>query len=72
MNDVGMIEQPSLYEFGDYRLDAGRRLLYRKGQTAALSVQPKVLEALLYFVEHPGQLLDKDQLLAALWPGLVV
>jgi TolB-like protein/DNA-binding winged helix-turn-helix (wHTH) protein/Tfp pilus assembly protein PilF len=72
MNDVGMIEQPSLYEFGDYRLDAGRRLLYRKGQTAALSVKPKVLEALLYFVEHPGQLLDKDQLLAALWPGLVV
>ena len=25
-----------------------------------------------YFVEHPGQLLDKDRLLTELWPGLVV
>ena len=61
-----------IYEVGDFRLDATRRLLFAKGGSDPLPITPKVFEAILYFVEHPGELLEKDRLLAELWPGLVV
>src|SRR5207244_1207825 len=32
----------------------------------------RLFDALVYFAEHRGELLDKDRLMAALWPGLVV
>jgi DNA-binding winged helix-turn-helix (wHTH) protein len=62
---------PSEYEFGDFRLDTlQRRLSRRDGTLVALT--PRLAEALLFFVERPGQLLDKNTLMDALWPGLVV
>ena len=61
-----------IYEVGDFRLDATRRLLYAKGAPDPLPITPKVFETILYFVERPGELLEKDRLLAELWPGLVV
>ena len=61
-----------IYEFGDFRLDASRRLLFAKGASEPLPITPKVLETILYFVERPSELLKKDMLLAELWPGLVV
>jgi len=72
MNSSSGPEPHTVYEFGEFRLDAGRRLLYARGGSIALAIKPKVLDALLYFVEHPGQLLEKDRLLAELWRGLVV
>ena len=72
MNAQGTPEPHLLYEFGDFRLDAGRHLLFPKGGSVALPIKPKVLEALLLFVKHQGQLLDKERLLAELWPGLVI
>ena len=47
-----------------------RRLVRSDGLVVGLT--PRLFDALLFFVEHPGQLLDKDTLLGALWPGLVV
>jgi TolB-like protein len=61
-----------VYEFGDFRLDATRRLLFRRGATRHLPLSPHDVDTLLYLVEHEGELLAKDQLLAALWPGAVV
>lgn len=65
-------EAPSrTYVFGDFRLDAlQRRLAHRDGTPVALT--PRLIDALLYFVERPGELLDKHALMKALWPGLVV
>lgn len=60
------------YDFGYFRLDANRRLLFRKGVKDPLPITPKVFEAILYFVEHRGELLEKERLMADLWPGLVV
>ena len=37
-----------------------------------LAVTPRLFNALLLLAEHPGELLDKDTLMRALWPGLVV
>lgn len=60
------------YEFGDFHLDANRRVIQRPAGGRRLVLQPRVFEAALYFVRHPGQLLSKERLLDELWPGMVV
>lgn len=60
-----------IYEFGDFRIDAGRRLLLRSGGEP-VPLTPKVFDTLLYLVEHSGVILDKDSLMAAIWPDIVV
>ena len=60
-----------LYRFHEFSVDpTQRRLTGAAGAPVELS--PRHFDALLYFVEHAGDLLTKDALLAALWPGLVV
>ena len=61
-----------IYEFGDFRLDATRRLLFARSRSDPVAVKPKVFETILYFVEHSGQLVEKERLMNELWPGLVV
>jgi TolB-like protein/DNA-binding winged helix-turn-helix (wHTH) protein/tetratricopeptide (TPR) repeat protein len=47
-----------------------RRVRHRDG--SPLNLTPRLFSALLLFVENAGALLDKDALMLALWPGLVV
>src|SRR5262249_29449995 len=66
-----MSHQPKpIYEFGPYRLDAAERRLLRNGEVVPL--QPKVFDLLLALVERPGRLLEKDELMKAVWPDTVV
>jgi TolB-like protein/DNA-binding winged helix-turn-helix (wHTH) protein len=66
----GSIEQPT-YAFEGFRLDGQRRVLCRAdGQPLPLA--PKVLDTLLYFVQHRGELLHKRALLDAIWPHVIV
>ena len=59
------------YRFHEFTVDvAQRRLIGADGTPVELT--PRLFDALLFLVEHPGELLTKDALLAALWPGLVV
>jgi len=60
------------YEFGDFRLDAARRVIHVRASGRRLPLPPKAFDAALYFVQHPGHVLSKEELLAGLWPGLVV
>lgn len=60
------------YEFGDYRLDANRRVIEALAADRRLLLPPRIFDAALYFVRHPGLLLSKERLLAELWPGKVV
>jgi DNA-binding winged helix-turn-helix (wHTH) protein len=60
-----------IYEFGKFRLDAARRvLLDRHGASIALT--PKVYATLAYLVQHAGAVLDKEELLRAVWPGMAI
>ena len=60
-----------LYEFGDFRLDTAKRLLLRlDGTTVPLT--PRVFETLHYMVEHHDIVLDKEQLMEAVWPDSIV
>ena len=59
-----------VYEFGDYRVDAGNLLLSRAGQPVPLT--PKVFDTLLLLVKRSGEVLEKDALLRAIWPDTIV
>jgi len=58
------------YEFGPFRLDPAERLLARGGRPVALT--PKAFDLLVYLVERAGRLVEKRELMAALWPDTVV
>ena len=58
-------------QFGDFRLDVRRRSLTRAdGTTVPLTA--KVFDALVYLVEHAGELVGRDALTKALWPKTIV
>jgi TolB-like protein/DNA-binding winged helix-turn-helix (wHTH) protein/Flp pilus assembly protein TadD len=59
-----------VYEFGDFRLDAGKRLLWQAG--AQVRLTPRVFETLLYLVENHDTVLDKERLMEAVWPDSIV
>jgi DNA-binding winged helix-turn-helix (wHTH) protein/TolB-like protein len=61
---------PRLFDFGSFRLDPATRQLLRAGEPVHLT--PRVFDTLVFLVEHRGRVLGKDELLAAVWPGLVV
>jgi DNA-binding winged helix-turn-helix (wHTH) protein/TolB-like protein len=58
------------YEFGPFRLDAARGLLFRHGER--LPLRPKVIEILSVLVEAQGNPVTKDELLQKVWAGTVV
>ena len=58
------------YEFGEFCLDVTERLLLRNGERLPLT--PKVFDTLLKLVEDHGRLIEKDEFMERLWPGLFV
>ena len=58
------------YEFGDFRLDADRHRLIRDGEVVPLP--PKAIEALIVLVQHPGKLLEREELMQAVWSDAFV
>ena len=60
-----------IYEFGEFQLDTGKRLLRRLDGTPVL-LTPRVFETLLYMVEHHDAVLDKERIMEAVWPDSIV
>jgi DNA-binding winged helix-turn-helix (wHTH) protein/tetratricopeptide (TPR) repeat protein len=65
-----MTERPSLFEFGPYRLDVRRRLVWR--QDALLDVPPRAVDLLTALVEEAGEVVPKEELLRRVWPDTFV
>ena len=61
----------NLYEFGDFQLDAAKRRLRRLDGTP-IPLTPRVFDTLLYMVEHHDSVLDKERIMAAVWPDSIV
>jgi DNA-binding winged helix-turn-helix (wHTH) protein/TolB-like protein/Flp pilus assembly protein TadD len=59
-----------IYDFGDFRLDAERRVVTRAGQP--VSMTSKVYETLRFLVRNHDRVLSKDELMAAVWPDSFV
>jgi DNA-binding winged helix-turn-helix (wHTH) protein/tetratricopeptide (TPR) repeat protein len=58
------------YDFGDFTLDAGERLLSRNGESIALP--PKAFDVLLALIRNAGRLASKRELLDSVWPDATV
>src|SRR5688572_21468155 len=55
-----------------FTLDVRRRLLLRREGGEPIALNAKAFDTLLYLAQHPGEVLDKDTLLGAIWPGVIV
>jgi len=63
--------QTYIYEFDDFRVDPGRRLLLgRDGRPLLLT--PKALDTLIYLVQHADVILGKETLMRAIWADTAV
>jgi predicted ATPase/DNA-binding winged helix-turn-helix (wHTH) protein len=58
------------YIFGEFTLDIARGCVLKAGEP--IKLRPKVYETLKYLVEHPGQLVGKQELMQAVWPDSFV
>jgi len=58
------------YLFGEFVLDIDRGMLLKDGLDVPL--RPKSYEVLSYLVNHPGVLVTREELLAAVWSEVVV
>jgi TolB-like protein/DNA-binding winged helix-turn-helix (wHTH) protein/cytochrome c-type biogenesis protein CcmH/NrfG len=59
-----------IYEFGSFRLDTEEKVLMRDRQ--AVPIPPKDLETLLVLVERAGHIVQKDELMEKVWPGVFI
>lgn len=62
--------EQSVYRFGAFTLVPSERLLLREGGSVPMT--GKAFDLLVALVHNAGRLVSKDQLLAEVWPGLVV
>ncbi len=63
-------EVKHLYEFGPFRLDPEKPCLWRDGEPVSLT--PKAAETLLVLVQQNGRLVEREQLMNAIWPNTFV
>ncbi|MFT3745504.1 MAG: winged helix-turn-helix domain-containing protein [Pyrinomonadaceae bacterium] len=63
-------EKIRYYDFGDFRVDARRRILLKNNETVSLS--PRNFDLLLVLVENDGNVLGHDELLDRVWEGTFV
>jgi TolB-like protein/Tfp pilus assembly protein PilF len=64
------MQEPRLLSFEPFRLDVRNAQLWRGQEVIRLT--NKALAVLCYLAERSGQLVTKDELFAAVWPGVVV
>jgi predicted ATPase/DNA-binding winged helix-turn-helix (wHTH) protein len=64
------LDSNQLYRFGEFTLDISRGGVFRAGRE--IKLRPKVYQALKYFVENPGRLVSKQELMQAVWPDAFV
>jgi DNA-binding winged helix-turn-helix (wHTH) protein len=64
-------EQPStLYEFGPFRVDLQKEILFRDGKPVPLT--PKAFQILLVLIRHGTEMVSKSDLMNAVWPDTFV
>lgn len=65
-----MTTGPTHFRFGEFALDVGRRRLTRGERE--IPIQPKVHDTLHLLLRHADRVVPKDELIAQVWPGVVV
>jgi class 3 adenylate cyclase/TolB-like protein/cytochrome c-type biogenesis protein CcmH/NrfG len=57
-------------QVGAWEVDSARNEI-RRG-VEAVRLEPKVVEVLLHLAIHPGEVISREELLSAVWPGVIV
>src|SRR5215831_8529534 len=67
MNGVSQMKpnQSYVFEFGSFRVDPTERLLQHNG--APVHLTDKAFDALLVLIQRPGHLVERSELIAAIW-----
>src|SRR6266568_660827 len=63
-------EKKQVYEFGPFRLDPSKRLLWLNGQLEAL--EPKAIKTLVVLVRAKGDLVEMEELIQQVWEDTFV
>ncbi len=58
------------YEFGEFLLEPNEKRLLRNGEK--ISLQPKVFDMLVFFIERNGELLSREDIMNAVWVNTFV
>jgi len=61
----------SVYAFGKFKLDVPARVLWRDG-VEPVQLPSRAFDSLVYLVEHRDRLVQKNELIDAVWPDVVV
>jgi eukaryotic-like serine/threonine-protein kinase len=64
------METKGVFQFGPFQIDPRTRTLRR--ETAPVPINFRTFELLLYFVQNPGKVLTRDELLKNVWPDAFV
>jgi DNA-binding winged helix-turn-helix (wHTH) protein len=67
---LAMMTQNSIYEFETFRLEMTTHQLW-DGKTY-VNLPPKIYRLLLYFLQHAGQLISREELFNTVWDGRIV
>ncbi len=67
---AGQAAGGAVYEFGEFRFEAGDSRLLRRGEP--LHLEPKALRVLAVLIERAGSLVERDTLLDLVWNDVVV
>src|ERR1700680_941307 len=65
-----MAAEPPIFQFDDVRVDARTAQVFKAGKPAP--VEPKAFHVLVYLLQNRGRLIEKDELLSAIWPDTFV
>lgn len=65
-----MADAPDLWHFADCELDLATRELRIAGDARA--IEPKAFDLLAYLLNHRERVVSHDELMDALWPGVIV
>jgi TolB-like protein/Flp pilus assembly protein TadD len=66
-----MGSEKAVYRFDGFTLDLGQGAL-RTADGGELALRPKSFALLRHMVEHAGRLVDRDEVMRAVWPGVFV
>ena len=64
------VKTGNLFRFGQFEVDALARTVRRQG--LRLTLHRRAFDVLLYFVQNPGRVLSKEELLKSVWTDTVV
>jgi Tol biopolymer transport system component/DNA-binding winged helix-turn-helix (wHTH) protein len=69
-NACSVVTKDEIFVFGEYRLDARERRVWRGNAVVPLS--PKTFDLLVVMLQGAGRLLEKDYLIRSVWPDSFV